>query len=150
MNLQIAAPNLELETLSRRYAAAIDQRDIAGLLSVFAVDATMRVEQPGQKPGTLNGHRELERIMGIVNRFSRTSHVLGQGLFEVGGEHADGEVYCTAHHFSSDPSGFGHDLVMHIRYLDRYALRKELGWRIIHRTVCVDATENRLVHGDWR
>ncbi|BBY93609.1 hypothetical protein MGALJ_32780 [Mycobacterium gallinarum] len=149
MDLRYAAPNLELETLCRRYAAAIDHRDIGGLLSVFAVDATMRVEQPGKRPGNLNGHRELERIIEIVNRFPRTAHVLGQGLFQVDGERANGEVYCTAHHFSSDEQGSCHDLVMHIRYIDRYAVSEDRGWRIVHRRVCVDATEDRQVLGDW-
>lgn len=149
MDLQSAGPNLELEALSRRYAAAIDHRDIAGLLSVFAADATMRVEQPGQKPGNLAGHGEIERIIGIVRRFPRTAHVLGQGLFQIDGELAEGEVYCTAHHFSTSASGSGRDLVMHIRYIDRYATGDDRNWRILHRTVCVDATEDREVHGGW-
>jgi len=149
MDLRFATPNLELETLSRRYAAAIDHRDIAGLLSVFAVDATMRVEQPGHKPGNLNGHREIERIIEIVSRFPRTAHVLGQGLFEVEGELAEGEVYCTAHHFKDGATGVGSDLVMHIRYLDHYAIGHDLSWRIVHRSVLVDATEDRQVHVEW-
>ncbi|AEV70803.1 hypothetical protein MycrhN_0153 [Mycolicibacterium rhodesiae NBB3] len=149
MDLQIAVPNLDLETLSRRYAAAIDHRDTAALLSVFAVDATMHVEQPGQKPGHLNGHRELERIIGIVKRFARTAHVLGQALFQPDGDLADGEIYCTAHHFSTDTSGSARDLVMHIRYIDRYAIGEDRSWRIVHRSVCVDATEHRQVRADW-
>ena len=149
MDLRYAAPNLELETLSRRYAAAIDHRDIGGLLSVFAIGATMRVEQPGKQRGNLSGHRELGRIIEIVNRFPRTAHVLGQGLFQVEGEFADGEVYCTAHHFSTDARGSCRDLVMHIRYIDRYAVSEDRSWRIVHRTVCVDATEDRRVLGDW-
>jgi ketosteroid isomerase-like protein len=148
MDIRVAVPNPELETLSRRYAAAIDHRDIPALLSVFAVDATMRVEQPGQEPGNLNGHDEIKRIIKIVNRFSRTAHVLGQSLFQVDGVHAEGEVYCTAHHFSSD-AGQGRDLVMHIRYIDRYAMDHDRSWRILHRTVCVDATEDRHVRGAW-
>lgn len=149
MDLRIAAPNVELETLSRRYAAAIDHRDLGGLLGVFAADATMRVEQPGQQPGTLNGHREIGRIIEIVSRYPRTAHVLGQGLFQVDGDLAEGEVYCTAHHFGSDVQGSCHDLMMHIRYIDSYAVSEDRGWRIVHRTVCVDATEDREVHGDW-
>ena len=149
MDIQVAVPNPELETLSRRYAAAIDHRDVAALLAVFAVDATMRVEQPGQTPGHLNGHRELERIIGIVTRFPRTAHILGQSLFQVSSDHADGEIYCTAHHFSVDTSGAARDLVMHIRYIDRYAVGDDRDWRIIHRTVCVDATEDRRVQAGW-
>ena len=149
MDLQSAVSNLELETLSRRYAAAVDHRDVPGLLSAFATEATVRVERPGREVGLLAGHRELERIVAIVSRWPRTAHILGQGLFQIDGEAAEGEVYCTAHHFSSDGPGRGHDHVMHIRYLDRYAAGPEGSWLIIHRTVCVDATENRPVHGEW-
>jgi hypothetical protein len=38
---------------------------------------------------------------------------------------------------------------MHIRYIDRYAADHERRWRILHRTVYVDATEDRQVRGDW-
>jgi hypothetical protein len=38
---------------------------------------------------------------------------------------------------------------MHIRYIDRYAIDDDRGWRIVHRTVCVDATEDRQVRADY-
>lgn len=145
MDISTVVPNAELEALSRRYAAAIDHRDRAALLAVFMPDATMRVERPGREPGTLAGHDELERVITIVARWPRTVHLIAQGLYVVEGESAIGEVYCTANHFDVSEVGAGRNHVMYIRYLDKYSLDSDGRWRIVHRTVAVDATEDRPV-----
>lgn len=143
MDTSSAVPHAELETLSRRYAAAVDHRDRTALVELFTPDATMRVERPGREPGNLSGHRELERIITIVARFRRTLHLIAQGLYVVDGQSAVGEVYCTAHHFSENEAGAGRDHAMYIRYLDRYSLGHDGSWRTSHRTVAVDATKDR-------
>jgi ketosteroid isomerase-like protein len=145
MDISSALPNAELEALSRRYAAAVDHRDRAALLAVFAPDATMRVDRPGREPGNMSGHEELERIIAIVARWPRTVHLVAQGLYAIDGESAIGEVYCTAHHFNGAKVGEGRDHIMHIRYLDKYSVGADGRWRIAHRTVAVDATEDRPV-----
>jgi ketosteroid isomerase-like protein len=145
MDISSAVPHAELEALSRRYAAAVDHRDRTALVELFTPDATMRIERPGREPGNLSGHPELERIITIVARFPRTVHLIAQGLYLVDGQSAAGEVYCTAHHFSENQVGAGRDHVMYIRYLDRYSLGDDGRWRISHRTVAVDATEDRPV-----
>jgi hypothetical protein len=145
MDISSAGPHAEIEALSRRYAAAVDHRDRAALLAVFTPHATMRVEQPGREPGILTGHDGIERVIGIVSRWPRTAHLIAQGLCVVEGESGVGEVYCTANHFGVNEAGAGRNHVMHIRYLDRYVLDGDARWRISHRTVAVDATEDRLV-----
>jgi ketosteroid isomerase-like protein len=145
MDISTAIPHAELEALSRRYAAAVDHRDRAALLAVFTPDATMRVERPGREPGILKGHDEIERVISIVARWPRTAHLIAQGLYVVEGESAIGEVYCTANHFGDGEAGAGRNHVMHIRYLDRYSVDSDGRWRIVHRTVAVDATEDRPV-----
>lgn len=142
MEISRAVPHAELETLSRRYAAAVDRRDRDTLLSVFAPNASMLVERPGREPGTLTGHEEIERVIDIVARWPRTAHLIAQGLYVVEGESAVGEIYCTANHFRGGEPG-GHNHVMHIRYVDEYALDGGGRWRIVHRRVVVDATEDR-------
>jgi hypothetical protein len=146
MDLIAASGHAELETLSRRYAAAMDHRDRAALLAVFTPDASMRVEQPGRGPGLLRGHSELRRLTVVIGRWPRTVHLLAQGLYELDGSRAIGEIYCTAHHFSSADAGLSNDHVMHIRYRDNYRLDENSRWRISHRTVTVEATEDRQVH----
>ena len=145
MDISSAVPNAELETLSHRYATAVDHRDRAALLGVFTPDATMRVERPGREPGTMTGHQELERIIAIVAHWPRTFHVISQSLYVVEGKSAVGEVYCTANHFSDAEMGVGRNHVMYIRYLDKYLLGSDGRWRIVHRHLVVDATEDRPV-----
>jgi len=143
MDISTAVPHTELEALSRRYAAAVDHRDSGAFLAVFTPDATLRVEGSGQKPRTLTGHEELAGVIPVVARFPRTYHLVAQGLYVVDGTSASGEVYCTANHFSEREAGSGHNHVWYIRYLDRYATDSDGRWRIAHRTVSVDATEDR-------
>jgi ketosteroid isomerase-like protein len=145
MDISSAVRNPELETLSHRYAAAVDHRDRAALLEVFTPDATMRVERPGREPGTMTGHQELERIIAIVSHWPRTFHVISQSLYVVEGNSAVGEVYCTANHFNGAEMGAGRNHVMYIRYLDKYSVGSDGRWRIVHRHLVVDATEDRPV-----
>jgi hypothetical protein len=143
VDITIASYNTALEVLSRRYAAAMDQRDREALLSVFHRDATMRVEQPGRKPGLLRGHEELGRLTSIISRWPRTMHFLAQSLYQTCDDTGEGEVYCVAHHFDSVTPGSGGDHVMYIRYEDNYRADESGAWRIAHRTVVVEATDDR-------
>jgi hypothetical protein len=137
-----------LESLSRRYAAAVDHRDRQALLGVFNADAVMQIERPGRDAVVLTGFGELGAIIDMVAGWPRTMHLTSQGLYQLDGECAVGEVYCTAHHFTALSDGKGHDLVMYIRYQDRYQIDSDYQWRIIARTVVIDATEDRLIHID--
>lgn len=148
MDIRSAVSAPELEALSRRYAAAIDHRDQKALLSVFDTDAVMRIEQPGSTAVVRAGHGELSTIVHMVAGWSRTTHLVSPGLYELSGGRADGEVHCTAHHFTALAEGKGHDLVMYIRYHDQYRIGPDFQWRIIVRTVLVDATEDRIVRMD--
>ncbi|GAC1636268.1 MAG: hypothetical protein NVS4B6_04290 [Mycobacterium sp.] len=85
MKFDIAAAscNVGLETLSCRYAAAMDRRDRGALLSVFDSGASMMVEHPGHERGTLRGHDELGRLVDIIARWPRTLRIVAQGLYQV-------------------------------------------------------------------
>jgi hypothetical protein len=149
-DLATAGCNVELEVLSRRYAAAMDRRDRTALLSVFDADASMRVERPGREAGTLRGHDEIGRLVEIIARWPRTLHIVAQGLYQLDARSAYGEVYCTAHHFDLLDKKAGRDHIMYILYVDRYRLDRDDRWRINHRTVLVEATEDRPVQvGNW-
>lgn len=145
LDIAAAAPEPALTTLSYRYAAAVDRRNVAALLSVFHPEATLRAHPVGRNPMTMSSHDELPKIIKAVSYWPRTLHVVGQALHQVYGHHADGEVYCVAHHFSSDQSGVGDDYVMYIRYLDRYILDSTGRWVIAEREVVTDAVERRDV-----
>ena len=129
----------DLATLSFRYAAALDQRDQSALLAVFHPDATLRAHPPGRGPMTLTGREELAKLIQAVSYWPRTFHLVGQGLFQVDGERAVGEVYCVAHHFNSFEPGRLDDDVMYIRYQDVYVCDGRAGWLIMERVVVTDA-----------
>ena len=130
-----------LLALSRRYAAAADRRDADAFLAVFTPDARLTVcDGDGRETrGTIAGHDELRAIPDRLGRWERTFHLLGQSAYEHHGDHATGEVHCVAHHLRD-----GTDMVMFIRYADRYVTVGGT-WQIAERRVQVDWTETRTV-----
>lgn len=141
---------LALHALSLQYAAAVDRRDQASFLGVFHPDAVLRIFNPSEAlaPSTeLVGHDQLGGVTTRITRFERTFHVVGGGRYDVAGDTATGEVYCTAHHLTrGDATGpDATDLVMFIRYVDEYRRDDAAEWLVATRTLLVDWTETRTV-----
>lgn len=139
-----------LWALALGYARSVDRGDGGAFLAVFAPDAELSVHNPpdAEATGVYRGHDELARIPPRMARFRATFHFLGQADYQLAGDEPTGEVYCTAHHRSSDEED-PTDYVMFIRYRDRY--RRHGGeWRIAERRVLVDWTETRPVNPPGR
>ncbi|MGQ0832797.1 MAG: nuclear transport factor 2 family protein [Microthrixaceae bacterium] len=135
----------DLHDLSARYAAGADRRDAGLFVSAFVPDGRLRRYEPADAPepsSDRRGHDALAEVPGLLARYARTFHLLGQARYDVDGDHATGEVYCLAHHLTNDAAPVVH--VMHIRYLDTYA-RVDGRWGIEDRRVLVDWTERRVV-----
>jgi len=133
-----------LRELAVRYARGVDRRDVDTFLGVFEPDAVVVVRRPSptEPPSEIRGHDRLAGIPKLIARYARTFHFLGQSSYRDLGDEAEGEVHCIAHHL--DLSGeAATDLVMFIRYQDRYARRPDGTWRISEREVLVDWTETR-------
>lgn len=133
-----------LRMLAEQYARAVDGRDTDLLLDVFASDARVRVYNPaGAQPplGEMRGHGEIARITKRIARYDKTFHLVGNTSYDFAGDDATGEVYCVAHHLSSDGEATT-DYVMYIRYHDTYR-RDGAEWKIADRCVDVDWTESR-------
>jgi hypothetical protein len=145
MDISVAIPHDELATLSMRYAAGLDHRDLPAVLGVFHPDAVLRALPLGRNPMVLATHAELAKLIKAISHWPRTFHLVGQGLYEVGEERASGEIYCIAHHFSSDEPGVGDDYVMYLRYEDTYVRESHGRWLISERVVTTDAVERRDV-----
>jgi ketosteroid isomerase-like protein len=132
-----------LRALAAGYATAVDRRDVAGFLAVFASDAVLRVFDPGvqdEPRSVMRGADELARVIERISVYESTFHFVGQATYRADGDGAVGEVYCTARHLTKARHG-ATDFTMFIRYADRY--RKDAdGWRITDRGVLVDWTEN--------
>jgi SnoaL-like protein len=140
-----------LMELSRAYARAVDRQDPDGFRRVFTTDATLRISahgDPGHVVRTVRGHRELGRVPQGLERYHRCYHFLGQGSYQVAEDGATGEVYCIAHHLTvGEAEEDVEDVVMYIRYADRY--ERDVGdarWLIADRLVQVDWTETRAAN----
>jgi hypothetical protein len=69
-------------------------------------------------------------------------HLIGNHLAQPdGGDDATGTTYCIAHHLREDRT----NLVMMVRYLDRYRRATDGDWLIADRRVEVLWTETRQV-----
>lgn len=124
--------------LAVSYAQAVDRRDAAALAALFTPDA--RVYLPAgmtgrDAPATSIGAGE---VLSPLTRWVRTRHVVTQQQIVVAadGAGATGECYGEAHHIALKDGG-ARDLVLYLRYLDRYAC-KDGDWRFAARELVVD------------
>jgi SnoaL-like domain len=139
---------LEILDLAYRYASGADRRDPALFVSAFSPGGTLRVARTGpdgeEVVSTRTGHEELGRVPGMLERYDRTFHFVGNHRCDIQGDEATGEVYCTARHLTRAATG-DTDFVMLIRYLDRYRREPDGPWLIDDRLVQVDWSELHTV-----
>lgn len=136
----------QLRHLAMAYARAADRGDVDLFLSAFHPDAVLNVYSPADQDNpdrVRRGHDELSKIPGMLRRYVRTFHMLGQTRYEIGDDRATGEVYCSAHHLTVADDGTANDHVMLIRYQDVYEPNQAGDWKIRSRGVVVDWTEQR-------
>jgi hypothetical protein len=136
-----------MRSLSSRYAAGVDRRDLELFLSAFHPDASLiTYRSTGAEPSAhrMVGHEELGRVIELIGTYRKTFHLVGQGRYAIGEGGATGEVHCVAHHITSDGAGWK-DRTMYIRYQDEYRPGGGDGedWKIASRAVVVDWTEDR-------
>ena len=137
-----------LRSLSARYAAGVDRRDLELFLSAFHPDASL-ITYPStgttaHSAHRMQGHQEIGRVIELIGAYRRTFHLVGQVAFDIGEGVATGEVYCVAHHITSEGAGWK-DRTMYIRYHDEYRPGRNDDWKIASRAVRVDWTEDREV-----
>ncbi len=143
----VPAMTAELYDLAARYAAGADRNDAELFVSAFLPHGRLRRFDPADAPqpaSDRSGHQSLAEVPGLLGRYARTFHHLGQARYEVDEETATGEVYCLAHHLTTDDPPVVQ--VMHIRYRDRYR-RVDGRWGIEDRCVLVDWSEHRPLPG---
>jgi hypothetical protein len=140
-----------IRRLSTEYAIAADERDGERYAQVFEPDGRLIVRNtnsPGESPIELSGHSALSKIpLTLAKTYARTMHFVGQSLFSIAADTAQGTVYCQASHLSKDGEAAS-SVLMHIRYEDQYRWTVDLGWRIASRTAWIYWTETREAHFD--
>jgi hypothetical protein len=124
-----------LYVLSAQYAIAADRRDGDAFASVFEPDGLLRGFVQEELRARVQGHDELRRVPASLRRYARTMHFVGTVGYVVDGDEATGEVYCVAHHVSREPVT---DLIMHIRYEDRYRKASDGRWLFSQRDCISD------------
>jgi hypothetical protein len=134
-----ASTRLELRDLVDGYALAIDRRDPEAFGAVFAEDGELRIFEPdADTPFSVSaGRTEIVRIVGMLDVYIDTQHLMANHVVTLNGDTATGIVYCQARHVL--PEG-PEDLLMVIEYEDRYT-RRHGTWRIAVRDCHVKWTE---------
>jgi hypothetical protein len=132
----------ELRALVDAYATACDDRDGEAFGSLFAPDATLTIYQPFETEPlvTLEGADAMPNAIAPLSQYRATLHLMANHTTAVDGDKAIGETYCLAHHLRPTDDGGVEDLVMMIRYGDRYARAGER-WQFSHRDVRILWTE---------
>jgi len=129
-----------IRSLVLAYAHHADRREPERLAALFEPDAELRMvwRAGNPAPASSRGHHQIAKVVGALRQFAATFHFVGNHLIDVAGDRATGEVYCEAHHLTSD----GVDHVLFIRYLDRYH-RGDGSWRFSERETHVEWSEER-------
>ena len=133
-----------LSRLVLRYAQAVDRLDIDAIIALMTSEATISThhgDADNEAVSSMIGHEEIRTGMARLERYVTTFHLVGNQLFEIDGDDATGETYCTAHHVQQR-DGVLHDMTMYIRYSDRFA-RAEDGWLFAQRKLCLDFSTDR-------
>ena len=126
---------LALQDLSARYARAVDRRDYAGFVALFAANGVLC--GPGY---AMTAHAEIERGIRLIEQYETTQHCVHNQLVEVRGDSASGETYCVARHLY-ERDGVKRKLDMGVRYQDEYT-REAGAWRFTRRELVLDWTQD--------
>lgn len=140
--LQTLLDKQALHELVLSYCRACDRRDFALLRTLYHDDA---IDDHGAMfRGSPDDYVAwLPQVMG---QFAATAHLLGNALFVVDGDHAQGELYSVAYHRTHPPQE--RDIVIGGRYLDRYQRRAGC-WRFLRRSLALDWCRVETVDPSW-
>jgi hypothetical protein len=146
------ADRVALRELVDAYALAVDRRDEAWFRSLWLPDARLTTHQGDGPPQTdMRGVDAIARVTTIISRFVLTLHLVANHVCRIADDgdpdHATGEAYCIGHHLTPTDDGRHDDLVMGIRYLDRYQRDGTGAWRFARREVRKQWTRHETVDG---
>lgn len=136
------ADRVALQHLVFSYCHAIDRRDYALLRSLYHDDA---IDDHGAMfCGSPDDY--VAWLPSMMANWQATTHTVTNMLFLfdpdlLGGDHAEGELTCTAWHRTADGT---RDMIVHGRYLDQYR-KREGAWKFYRRALVVDLAEDRAV-----
>jgi len=150
----------DIRSLADSYAVHTDRRNAESVAPIgdgfafaelFAPDARMLVFADGDLNGepSIVSREQLAKRSEWSKQFVLTWHFVGQQLIEaVDADHASGVVYCIANHVYDDTDGNRMNLVVSLRYFDRYE-RHEGTWLFAERRLLFDFIETRPAGGHF-
>lgn len=138
-----------LADLAARYAAGVDERDLAGVADLFVEGGRLMLPDPPEHLEAVDEHvgrDAIVRALGQLETVSRTFHEVVGTVHDLGagGTTARGRVAGVAHHLTPDGEGRFRDLVWYLHYEDTYRL-VEGTWRIGTRRLVIDAIATHSV-----
>jgi ketosteroid isomerase-like protein len=136
-SLREALDQLALSRIVDLYARAVDRCDLALLRSLYADDA---IHDHGEM--FCGGPDAFVTFIDRSMRGMRTHHFMGNRLFVVRGDAAEGETYAVNSHVIDAGGPDAREYIAGGRYLDRFRRTAE-GWRITYRTRVIDWSQER-------
>lgn len=128
-----------------------ERRDGISVAELFAPGARMLVFADGDltaEPSIVR-REEMATRSEWSKQFILTRHFVGQQLIEaVDADHASGVVYCIANHVYDDADGNRMNLVVNLRYFDRYE-KHEGTWLFAERRLVFDFIDTRPAGGHF-
>ena len=148
--MQDELDRVALRALVDGYALAVDARSEPRFRALWTDDARLSVhEADGPASTTFDGVDQIAGVIRAIARYRQTLHVVGAHVVDIHGDEATGEASCIAHHLVGAPEGGWHDLVMAIRYVDRYARQPDGSWRFRQRECRKRWTSRWPVEEHW-
>ena len=139
-----------LRALVDGYAIAVDGRSEDGFRALWTPDACLTIhEAGGAATTTFDGVDQIVGVIRAIARYRQTLHVVGAHVVDIHGDEASGEASCIAHHLVGGDDGGWHDLVMVIRYVDRYVRQPDGSWRFRQRECRKKWTSRLPVEEHW-
>ena len=131
---------LAIRALCERYAQAVDAGDSVAFSALFTPDGHLVANFLGEVH--FYGREQLAQVPVQAHADAATTmHFIGNHLAEVDGDSAIGVTYCIANHIGDDRT----NLVMMVRYDDRFSRSTDGEWLIADRCVDVRWTETHQV-----
>jgi len=137
MSVEEMADRAALQNLVWTYCHAIDRRDYALLRTLYHEDAVD--DHSPMYCGPASGF--IDWLPAMMEHWEATAHIIGNMLFLVDGDRAEGELISTAYHRTKDGA---REFIAYGRYIDQYEKRGGV-WKFLRRSLVLDWSEEREV-----
>lgn len=140
MSIEEMLDRAALQRLVWTYCHAIDRQDYPLLRALYHEDAVD--DHSPMYCGPASGF--VDWLPSMMANWEATAHILGNMLFLIDGNQAEGEITSMAYHRTRDGR---QEFIAHGRYIDRYEKRDGV-WKFLRRSLVLDWSEERSVRSE--